>query len=77
MSNIYLLAFQHLYFRVSRDHREELAKGAKTIFNNTKEKLDKLFAETMKKVNKTKSTEIKKTIESKVSKKSCEWYGIF
>lgn len=52
--------------KVSRDHREELAKGAKTIFNNTKEKLDKLFAETMKKVNKTKSTEIKKTIESKL-----------
>lgn len=50
--------------KVSREHREELAKNAKMLFNNAKEKMNHIFAHTMKKVNKEKSFDLKKGAET-------------
>ena len=63
------LNFLSLIFRVSREHREELAKCAKVLFNQFKVKLDHHFNDAMRKVRKSSSMEVVKTIEKKVSMK--------
>ncbi|XP_045192011.2 ribosome-recycling factor, mitochondrial-like [Mercenaria mercenaria] len=52
--------------KVSREHREELAKNAKTLYNQSKDHMNRLFTESMRKVNKEKSVDIRKSIENQL-----------
>ena len=44
--------FVVVFFRISREHRETLAKSAKTLYMQTKEKLNGVNGKYSKKINK-------------------------
>lgn len=52
--------------KVSHEHREELAKNAKMLFNQAKEKMNQIYSLRMKKMNKDKPGDVRKTIEYKL-----------